>query len=257
MLKMLSIIFLMTHLSLSWGSNKLREMNYAENISASNPAGEIVWLKAKNSEFLSLFIETEKIENLGTVIILHSMEGHPDQKKLISPIRTFLPEHNWATFSLQMPVLEIGAKRQDYFSLFDDANVRIQAAVDFLLAAKVKNIVLVGYGLGGMMAVNYLQEKPESQDIKALITISLAVPETDQKQAQILNFIKVIKQPFLDVFAEFDLPDVTATARKRKLAGKANLAYRQFQVEGEGYLFQHDEGLVVKRIYSWINRTFR
>jgi predicted alpha/beta hydrolase family esterase len=257
MLKMLSILFLLTHFSLSLASNKLREMDYAEKISSSNLIGEIVWLKAKNGKFLSLFTETEKIENLGTAIILHSMAGHPDQKKMISPIRTFLPQHNWATLSLQMPVLELGAKHQDYFSLFDDANARIQAGVDYLLAADVKNIVLIGYGLGGMMAVNYLQEKAESKDIKALITISLAVPETDQKQGQILDFIKVIKQPFLDIFAEFDLPEVTDTARKRKLAGKANSVYRQLQIEGEGYLFQHDQGLVVKRIYSWINRTFR
>lgn len=257
MLRTLSTLLLFIHLSVSWGSNKSREMDYADKISSSIPANEIVWLKAKNSKFLSLFSETEQVENFGTVIILHSRDGYPDQKKIISSIRTFLPEHNWATLSLQMPILELTAKQEDYFSLFDDANVRIQAGVDYLLAADVKNIVLIGHGLGGMMAVNYLQGKAESQDIKALITISLAVPDTEKKQGQVLDFIKVIEQPFLDIFAEYDLPDVSATARKRKLAGKANLAYRQFKVEGENYLFQHDEGLLVKRIYSWINRIFR
>ena len=257
MLKIIVFLSILINHSLAWGTNKLREMDYAEKIVSSNVTGEIVWLETNNSKFLALFTETEKIENIGTVILLHSMAGHPDQKKLIAPLRTFLPKHNWATLSLQMPVLELAANSKDYFSLFNDANARIQAGVDFLLAAKVKNIVLIGYELGGMMAVNYLHEKLESKDIKAIITISLAVPETDQKQGQILDFIKEIKQPFLDIFAEFDLPEVTDSARKRKLAGRANLAYRQFEVEGEGYLLQHDEGLLAKRIYSWINRTFR
>lgn len=257
MLKVTLTLSLLIYFSLSQASNSSRELDYAEKITSSHPKGEIVWLKTKNGKFLSLFTETEKTENSGSVIILHSIGGHPDQKKLIAAIRTFLPEHNWAALSLQMPVLELGAKQQDYFYLFDNANERIQAGVDFLLEAEVKNIVLIGYGLGGMMAVNYLQEKVQSKDIKAIVTISLAVPKTEHKQGQVLDSIKGIKLPFLDIFSEFDLPEVSGTARKRKLAGKTNLDYRQFQIEGEGYLFQHDEGLLVKRIYSWIERTFQ
>lgn len=237
--------------------NELRELEYAEKIEASLAIGKILWLQVKGTKFLALYTETEEIENLGTAILLHPMGGHPDQKKIINPLRTYLPEHRWATLSLQMPVLGIGAKENEYYPIFDNANARIQAAIDYLVAAKVNNIVLVGYGVGGMMAMYYLNEHTNKKEVKALVAISIGVPETEQKQVQVIDFISGVKQPILDIFAEFDLPEVTMSARERRIAGKENLAYRQFKVEGEGHLFEHDEGLVMKRIYSWINLIFR
>jgi predicted alpha/beta-fold hydrolase len=257
MLKILLLAIISCQAANSRASNELRELEYAEEIKASFSTGKITWLKTKTKSFLALYTETEGKENLGTAIILHSANGHPNQKKLIHPLRTYLPEHNWATLSLQMPVLGVGAKEDEYYTLFDDANVRIQAAIDYLISAKVKNITLIGYGLGGMMAVYYIKKNVTKTDVDALVAISLAVPKTDRKQVQIIDFISSIKQPFLDIFAEFDLAAVTKTARQRRIAGKTNSSYRQFEIKGEGHLFQHDEGLVVKRVYSWINRTFR
>ncbi len=247
------------YLSISWASSEVREQEYAEEIETSYSGGEIIWLQAKGRKFLTLYTETEKVSSLGTAIILHPMDGHPDQKEIINPLRLFLPEHNWATLSIQLPVLGVSAKQLEYYPLFDDANARILAAIDHLKKGKVENIVLIGYGLGGMMASYFLNEQGvvkdlEKADVKAIVSISLAVPDSERKQAQVLDFIKLIKQPFLDIFAENDLPEVTDSARKRRLAAKEKKAYRQFQVAGEGHLYQHDEGLVVKRIYSWMSR---
>lgn len=257
MLKPLLFIIVSCCSSYSLASEVLREMEYAEEVESSLPVGEIAWLGRKGKKFLTLYTETEQIDNLGSAIILHPMDGYPDQGKLINPLRTYLPEHGWATLSLQMPVLGIKAEESEYYPLFDNASARIQAAVDYLLAAKAKNIVLIGYGLGGMMAAYYLKNNTNKKELKGLVTISLAVPKSDQKQVQIIEFITDIKQPFFDVFAEFDLPEVTETARKRRIAGKVNQAYRQLKIDGEGHLFQRDEGLLVKRVYSWISRTFR
>lgn len=244
-------------MSNGWASNELREIQYAEEIEASFSIGKIVWLEAKTKNFLALYTETEALSNLGTAILLHPIDGHPDQKKIINPLRTYLPKHNWATLSLQLPVQGVAAKEAEYYPLFDDANARIQAAIDYLVAEKVKNIVLIGYDMGGMMAAYYLKENRDKKQVKAVVTISLAAPKTDHKQAQVVDFIAEINQPFFDIYAEFDSPDVTESARKRRVSGKSNPQYRQFEVAGEGHLFQHDEGLVVKRVYSWINRTFR
>lgn len=241
----------------SRASNELREIQYAEAIEATVTVGEIVWLEANSKKFLALYRETEEQENLGTAIILHPMDGHPAQKKIINPLRTYLPEHKWATLSLQMPVLGIGAKVDEYYILFDDAKSRIQAAIDYLVAAKIKNIVLIGYGLGGTMAVYYINENASDTKVKAIAAISLIVPKSDHKNVQIIEFLNNIQQPFLDIFAEFDAPEVTDSARQRRVAAKENDAFRQFEVKGEGHLFQHDEGLLVKRVYSWVNRMFR
>ncbi len=257
MLKILLLVIICCQVATSRASNELRELDYAKGIKASLSVGKITWLKVKEKNFLALYTETEDEESIGTVILLHSKNAHPDQKKIINPLRTYLPKHKWATLSLQMPVLNVGATDDDYYLLFDNANARIQAAVNYLRSEKVKNIVLIGYGLGGMMATYYLNETAEKTDVKALVTISLAIPDTDRQQAQIIKFITGIKQPFLDIFAEFDSPEITKKARQKRIAGRTNSAYRQFKVKGEAHLFQHDDGLVIKRIYSWINRTFR
>ncbi len=256
-LRLLLVLLLNSYVSHGWASNSLREMEYAEEVEASLSKGQVIWLKAKGERFLTLYTETEEVTNSGTAIILHPVDGHPNQEKLIKPLRTFLPEHNWATLAIQLPVLGVGAEEHEYYPLFDDANTRIQAAIDHLLTGGVNNIVLIGYGLGGMMAIYYLKENVTARDVKAIVAISLPVPKTEYKQVQVIDFIADIRQPFLDIFAEYDLSMVTDTARKRRVSAKQNVAYRQVEIEGEGHLFQHDEGLVVKRIYSWINRTFK
>lgn len=257
MFRLALILVFYSCLTISWASNELRELEYAEEIESSFSTGTIVWLKTNNRKFLTIYTETGQKENLGTAIILHPMDGHPDQTKLINPLRTYLPEHNWATLSLQMPVLGINATEKEYYPLFEDAQARIQAGIDYLVSAGVKTIVLIGYGLGSMMAIYFLKENANLVDVKAIVAISLGVPKSEQNKVQVIDFISEIKQPFLDIFAEYDLPEVTDSARKRRIAGKASSDYRQFQLEGEGHTFQHDEGLVVKRVYSWINRTFR
>ncbi|RLA03529.1 MAG: DUF3530 domain-containing protein [Gammaproteobacteria bacterium] len=255
--KILFVYCLLGYINISWGANELREMEHAEAIEASFSTGKVVWIDAQGKKFLTLYTETEQVDSLGAVIILHPMDGHADQQKIINPLRTYLPAHHWATLSVQLPVLGLEASEREYYQLIDDARVRIQESLEFLLDKKVKNIVLIGYGLGGMMAIDFVNESPDSDEIDALVTISLSVPESDHKHVQVIDFIGNIKQPFLDIFAEFDLPVVTDSARKRRLAGNENLLYRQIRMEGEGHLFQHDEGLLVKRVYSWINRTFR
>jgi predicted alpha/beta hydrolase family esterase len=260
MFRVFLILILVGCHSNCWASDELRELEYTEKIEASFSAssiGKIVRLQIEKKKFLALYTETEEKENSGTAIILHSMGKHPDHATLIKPLRTYLPQHNWATLSLQLPVLSLSDKQKDYYPLFDAANARIQAGIDFLVSAKVKNIVLIGDGLGGMMAAYYLKKNADNINVQAIVAVSLNVPDSEKDQAQTLDFIDKIDLPFLDIFAEYDVTEVTSTARKRRISGKNNSSYRQFKIKGEGHKKQHDEGLVVKRIYSWINWTFK
>lgn len=257
MFKVFFIFIAVTFNANSRASNELRELDYAEKIKATHSIGKVLWLKAKNRKFLTLYTETEKKQSLGTAIILHSMGRHPDEGKLVNPLRTYLPQHNWATLSLQMPILNFGAKQEEYYSLFGDANARIQAGIDFLVDAGVENIVLIGDGLGGMMAAYYLNQKTNNFEIIAIVAVSLSLPDSEKEQAQVFDFISEIKQPFLDIYLEQDAQKVISSARKKRMAGKNNLDYRQFKIEGEGNKRQHDEGMVVKRIYSWISLVFK
>jgi dienelactone hydrolase len=232
-----------------------REAEFAESINKSLTLGKAVWLEAEGRKFLGLYTEIEKVFGNGVVIILHDMAGHPDQQKLIHELRTVLPEHGWATLSLQMPVREVGAEKEDYYALFPEAAARIQAGIKYTADSGAQNVVLVGYGLGGLMAAYALTGQPA--DIKALVAISLPVPASENKAAQTLEFINKIGIPMLDIYGALDTPEVTEKARERRLAAKNNAAYRQIAISDEGHAYLHDEGLLVKRIYSWLGASLK
>ncbi|PPK71703.1 dienelactone hydrolase [Methylobacter tundripaludum] len=236
-----------------WAGDEKREADFAEGINKTLTIGKALWLESGEKKFLGVYTETEKAGTKGVVIILHDMGGHPDQRPLIYGLRVFLPEHNWATLSLQMPLREVGAGQEDYYALFPEAAARIRAGIDYARSGGAENIIVAGYGLGGLMSVYALSE--QGLDIKALVTISLPAPITDNKAGQTLEFIKKINIPMLDIYGAVDVPDVTQSARDRRLAAKENAGYRQIRIDDEGHAYLHDEGLVVKRIYSWLGVT--
>lgn len=255
MLKTLAIVLLGLLVPLANASDNLREKDYADSLQRNPSIGRVVWLQANGQDFLSLYIESEKTANDYAAIILHDIGEHPDQKPLIHALRTQLPQHNWTTLSLQMPLREAGASEVDYYPLFDEGRARIDAAVDYLQKNGAKNIAVVGYGVGALMAAYAVSEKPDN--IKALATISLSASEATNPQAQSYTFIKNIAVPFLDIYAEYDLPAVVDTARQRRMAGKDNPVFRQVRMDGENHTYQQDHERLVKRVYSWLSSTFQ
>jgi dienelactone hydrolase len=230
-----------------------REAEFAESIGNTLTVGKAVWLESEGKKFLGVYTETERTGGKGTVIILHDIGGHPNQQPLIYGLRVFLPEHHWTTLALQMPLREAGVEKEEYYALFPEAAARIQAGIDYAKSNGAENIVVVGYGLGGLMAAYALSEK--AGDVKALAAISLPVSATEDKAAQTLAFIGKIKMPMLDIYGALDVPDVTESARERRLAAKENTGYRQVKISDEGHAYLHDDGLLVKRIYSWLEAS--
>ncbi|QSB00105.1 DUF3530 family protein [Methylomonas sp. EFPC1] len=236
-----------------FATDSRREQDFAAAIQQQLSMGQATWLKSADKTFLALFSEAEKTDNSQVAIVLHDMGEHPDAKPLIHRLRTTLPMHNWATLALQMPIRESGAQAEDYYPLFEEARGRIDAAVEHLLKNGAKHIAIVGYGMGALMATSRLADKPN--DVTALVSISLPVPQTTATQAQSLDLIKKVQLPCLDVYAEFDLPAVLDSARQRRMAGKDNPVYRQIKMDGEDHGYQQDYDLLVKRVYSWLTTT--
>ncbi|MEQ1529834.1 MAG: DUF3530 family protein, partial [Methylococcales bacterium] len=212
-----------------------REAEFAQLLMQSTLIGKPLQLEADGKKFLNLYTETEKSKSQGTVILLHDIGGHPNQNPVIAGLRTYLPEHNWTTLSLQMPVREVGSEQAEYYPLFTEALARIQAGVKYAKDKGSATIVLTGYGLGALMAA-YAQSE-QGADIAGLIAISLPVPKTSAKTAQTLEFIKKIKTPMLDIYGAFDGAEVRETARDRRLAGKDNVAYRQIMINDESHTY--------------------
>lgn len=230
-----------------------REREFASDIQHQLKLGQAIWLNSASESFLGIYTEAEKTDSSNAVIIVHDMGEHPDAKPLIHCLRTSLPAHSWATLAVQMPIREIGAQAEDYYSLFDKARGRIDAAVEYLKKNGAKHIAIAGYGMGALMAAYRLGDKPN--DVMALVSISLPVPQTNATQAQSLDLIKKVQLPFLDVYAEFDLPTTLDSARPRRMAGKDNPVYRQIRMDGEDHGYQQDYDLLVKRVYSWLTAT--
>lgn len=235
-------------LGVVYASDSNRERGYQE-VMSNLKLRELVELTAGDQKFTAVFNDAPKNPEKKAVLILHDMGGYPDQQPVIRNLRLEFPEHQWSALALQLPIRESGAKLDDYLSLFPDAAARIQAGLDFLTKREFKILAVVGYGLGSSMALYALAEN--SSAIKAVVTISLPVYEASTVST--LALLKKIPLPVLDIYAERDAENVSSTAKDRRLAAKDNTSYRQLRLEGEDHHFQHEQGLLVKRIYSWLN----
>lgn len=232
-------------------SDEKREAQIAQDVQQTLNVGHAVWLDVGGKKVLGLRTDTTKSPSVGMIILLHDTGGHPNQQAVIKNLRAFFPEHHWATLSIQMPLREASAPVQDYYSLFPEAKTRLLEAIKFAKAEKAEKVVVIGYGLGGLMA-SYTLADMKTDDVDALVTISLPVPQTSEPQAQTLPLISKITLPMLDIYGENDMPDVVQNARDKKVTGKVNPHYRQVKIDNEGHLFLHDDGVLVKRIYSWL-----
>lgn len=248
--RLLALVVLAVLIGDARASDQRRELEFAEQLQAGTSAGNVVWLNSAGQRFLGLWTEAEKADNTNAVILLHDMGNHPDHQPLIRGLRTSLPEYNWATLAIQLPLREIGAEARDYYGLFDEARGRIQAAVAFLRGNGARNIALVGHGIGAAMAAYTISLEPDA--LLALAAISLPLPDSTLPQARIGDFLKQIALPFLDLYAEFDLPEVADTARQRRMLAKDNPVYRQVVINGEDHDYSHDPAMVVKRVHGWL-----
>ena len=231
-------------------SDQQRELDYANDLQRTISTGTVVWLMSEGQRFLGLLTEAERSDNRNAVLVLPDMGEHPDQRPLIHGLRTVLPQHDWMTLAIQLPLREVGASAEEYYGLFDQAKSRIQSAVEFLRDKGAENIAVVGVGMGGAMALYTLNGDPNA--LFALVTISLPVPDSSLPQTKIGDFMKEFALPFLDIYAEFDLPDVADTAHQRRMYSKDNPGYRQIKINNESHAYRYNSNLAIKRIYSWL-----
>ncbi len=238
--------------SLSLASDQKREQSYQQDMQFLK-VGELVSLEANKQNFSAIYTGAPKNSNHNAALILHDMGAYPDQQLVVRELRSELPQHQWSTLSLQMPVREVGTSVEDYYALFPEAVQRIQVGIDYLTKLDLQNIVLVGYGLGALMAVYAVSE--QNIEAKALVAISLPVAKSEHPNAQTLAMLKKLNVPLLDIYAEKDLPDVIASAQFRRLAIKDNSNSRQMTLLAEDHNFLNQNGLLAKRIQSWLTRT--
>lgn len=235
-------------------SDFLYEKQLSESVAESITDGEPVWLNLSQRSFLSLYLEAETKLVQGAVLIVPGISGHADSQGLVHGLRTAFPAKGWTSMSLQMPVRHPGDHFESYLSLVKGSGARIRSAIDYLTAMKVENVVLIGHGLGALMALDYMAgiKKP---DITALVLIGMPVLDEKQIGIPLVATLKEIEIPVLDVYASRDLDTVITSVGTRRQSLKENEFFRQMVIEGANHEFQNDSDLLFKRIYSWITRS--
>ena len=232
------------------------EKQITEKLAEKVKATEVLWLDAKQDNFLALYTSQTGETAHGAAIILHGMGAHADWPQTISPIRTTLPEHGWSTLSIQLPVIAPENQIEDYGSTLKKAAERIKSAVRYLRDRKFLNIVVIGHSFGAASTLAYL-EKEKKQKVIALVAIGLQDYAFVKPTLDLLGLIEKSKIPVLDIYGSRDFRNVIRQAPDRRLAAKKgnNRQYAQFEVEGADHYFNKMEDVLVKRIRGWLDKA--
>lgn len=222
-----------------------REQRWADEITPAIVIGDPVRLQLKSGwRFLALW--TPNAKATAGVILVHGLGLHPDWG-LINQLRTQLADQGYATLSVQMPVLAVDAKADQYPPLFPEAAERLAAAVAFLRGKGLKKLAIVSHSMGARMTNHFLIHTGEAR-VDAWVAIGIlgeyAVPAS-------------FKAPVLDLYGEKDYPSVLANAAKRAAAIKTVRGSGQVQVAGADHFFAGMENELVRQARLFLDRRLK
>lgn len=228
---------------------------WAGKIGKQSPPGKLEKLNASGKEFHAILTEQTTKFPHGHILILHGARQNPNWAFVIKPLLQSLPQHGWSTLSIQMPGPDKDASEKDYAKLLEQSTAHILAAQGMLKEKKAPKIILVGYGLGARMAVDWLSKTPDPS-INALILISMADGDKDSGLDSNTDLLK-IKIPILDIFGGHDPVRIKRAARERMRERHKLKQYRQLEITGADQNYSHQEDELVKRIRGWLNRILK
>lgn len=243
-----------------------------------------VWLQSGQQKVLALYADDRTGKHDGAVIILHDMGQHPDWPEVVSPLRNALPDHGWATLSVQMPVLGPERSLQDYAPLFAQVAPRLAAAVAWLKAKQFSHIVVAGWGLGAGMAASYLAGA-QAPDVGGLVAVGILGIAGQKPPLDPAQWLEKIKIPVFDIYGSRDLapvlrgaPGRTQSARRAgavirmeggfdRFSGNSTgestltkesgyVTYRQVSISGADHEFTAMSDTLTDRVLGWLNRNF-
>ena len=223
-------------------SDLAREKKWADEILPAILVGDPVYIDLPNKhKFLGLLAEASKPK--AAVIVVHGIGVHPDHG-LISPLRQQLVDAGYTTLSLQMPILKVDAKSDDYPPTFDDAAQRRGKAAAFVQTEGYKKIALVSHSLGCRMSYRYLGSRTDAP-IAAWVAIGNSALDDYSK----------LKLPVFDLYGQNDLPAVVKNAPKRAAWLKDRAGSRQQSVPGANHFFEGLDTTLIEAVRGYLDQT--
>jgi pimeloyl-ACP methyl ester carboxylesterase len=157
--------------------------------------------------------------------------------------------------SIELPQVKDTASDENHAAMLDQASTHILSAQAFLQNKGAKRIILIAYGLGARMAVDWLSKTPQSA-VQALVLISMADGKQDSGIDSNQELLK-IKIPVLDIYAEHDALKVIQAATERKHYRSQMQQYRQLEIIAADQYYSQLETELVKRVRGWLRLTFK
>lgn len=237
-------------------------------------------LKAGNKEVLSLYRAVQSSRFDGGVILLHDRGTQPDWPGVIRTLRRELPRYGWSTLAIELPALEAGAQTtsQVIKQWSESVPAAIDAAIKALEERNVSNIVMIGHGVGALVAADYLIKKP-SEQIQGLIAIGMDGSKVADESLDGAMLLRRLDRRIFDIYGGRDLQPVVGSATRRETMaitaepGKtplhiraasiarsfnqesaAKLSYRQHRLEGADHQFRGYEKQLLNRVVGWLRR---
>jgi len=211
------------------------------------------YIDYQNGQFLSLTSDNEAEGNTA-ILLIHGRGYDANTTTVIKPLREALEDTGWFHLSLQMPVLEKGSKYYDYLDTFDDAGLRIAAAIDYLESQNVTKILLVAHSCSVHMSMNWLDQmvsKGQDIGIDGFVGIGMGATDLGQPMKQPLPLAK-INFPVFDVYGSDDYPAVHRLAESRLESIKSNPLSKQGVIDGSNHDHKGNEDALNQAIIGWI-----
>jgi pimeloyl-ACP methyl ester carboxylesterase len=222
-----------------------REQRWADEITPAILVGDTVTLTLKDGrKFLGIYAPNAKAR--AGVVLVHGLGMHPDWS-VVHPLRSQLAEQDYATLSVQMPVMAAGVPGEQYAPLFPEAAARIAVAVQYLRNKGHAKIIIVSHSYGARMT-NVLLNQPDAPAITAWVSIGITGEYTSPA---------TFKAPVLDLYGENDFPGVLELAAKRASAIRSVRGSAQIRVAGADHFFQGMDNELVRNVKLFLDRVTR
>ncbi|MEO8346006.1 MAG: alpha/beta fold hydrolase [Betaproteobacteria bacterium] len=219
-----------------------REDRWAQEVAPQVVVGEVVWLStAQRAKVLAIYVDAPA--HKGAVLIVHGLGVHPDWG-LNGSLRTKLADAGFATLSVQMPVLEAGATREQYRPLYGIAGDRIAAAIRELHRRGLTKVAIVAHSVGASMAAAYLARR-DALPIAAWVPVGMLV-----------DYAKLPREPVLDIIAENDFPEVRDSSKVRAARLPADRCSRMVTIPGTNHYFESATDALAGVIAPFLVRVF-
>lgn len=142
------------------------------------------------------------------------------------------------------------ANQEEGDTLLRVSNIqRVEAAIAFLKAKDIEQLILIGHGHGGLIAISESSISPAL--IAGLVLVGTPALEKGDEFGK-------ISLPILDIYGDQGLQGVDAAVKARKVLMKRNKhsGYTEREIIGANHEFYGLEPLLVSTIRGWLHATF-